>query len=83
MPYTDILRQNCRFAYRRIDLLTREILEILEILGLRQLNIHEALDLEQSEELDLEQSEQEYWGNVRALEVLEGFYNDTQVTSHS
>ena len=31
--------------------------------------------------LDLEQSEQEYWGNVRALEVIEGFYNDTQATS--
>ena len=33
------------------------------------------------EQLDSEQSEQEYWGNVRALEVIEGFYNDTQVTS--
>ena len=50
----------------------------LEILGQ---NILEALDLEQSEQLDSEQSEQEYWGNVRALEVIEGFYNDTQVTS--
>ena len=39
------------------------------------------LDLKQSERLDSEQSEQEYWGNVRALEVIEGFYNDTQVTS--
>ena len=30
------------------------------------------------EQLDSEESEYEYWGNVRALEVIEGFYNDSQ-----
>ena len=48
---------------------------------MRNTDIIEILDLEQSEQLDSEQSEQEYWGNVRALVVIEGFYNDTQVTS--
>ena len=81
MPYTDILKENYRFYYRRIDCAIKDILNILEILGLRQLNILEALDLKQSVQLDSGQSEQEYWGNVRALEVIEGFYNDTQVTS--
>ena len=56
MPYFSILRKNYRFYYRKIECATQEILEVLEILGLRQLNIHEALDLEQSEQLDLEQS---------------------------
>ena len=66
-----ILRKNYKFYYRRIDCAIKDILSILEILGYTDI----------IEQLDSEQSEQEYWGNVRALEVIEGFYNDTQVTS--